>query len=116
MNLKIKLLPYEHLGKQSFSSMVKDLQESTLILIDAKLTPEEETYLIEETMKKINPRFSGIELSSLDLTAQDEGNLSRIKNAFVEMLIGKKRGMTIIGPAKVVRRIKKNPRDLLLYM
>ena len=57
MNLKIKLLPYEHLGKQSFGSMVKDLQESTLILIDAKLTPEEEAYLIEETMKKINPRF-----------------------------------------------------------
>lgn len=115
MNLKIKLMPYEKLGKNSFRDLMKDLQERTLILIDAKLTPDEEASLIEETMKRVNSKFSGIELSSLDFSEEGNG-FRRIKNAIIEKIIGKRRGMTIIGPAKIVRKIKKNPEEILLYM
>jgi len=115
MNLKIKLMPYEKLGKTGFKDIMKDLQQRTLILIDAKLSPDEEASLIEETMKRVNSKFSGIELGSLDFSEQEDG-FQRIKNAIIERIIGKKRGMTIIGPAKIVRKIKKNPEEILLYM
>lgn len=116
MNLKIKLMPYEKLDKDNFKGLMKDLREKTLILIDAKLSPDEETALIEETMKRIDTGFSGIELSSFDFLEQEKSGFGRIKHAIIEKVVGKKRGMTIIGPAKIVRKIKKNPEEVLLYM
>lgn len=116
MNLKIKLMSYEKLDKENYSNLMKDLRDKTLVLIDAKLSPDEEALLIEETMKRIDTGFSGIELSSFDFMEQDASGFRKIKNAIIEKVVGKKRGMTIIGPAKVVRKIKKNPEEVLLYM
>ena len=114
---KIKFVPYENFKTDSFRGFVKDMQENTIIVVDAKLSAAEEAYIIEETMKKVSEHFSGIELSSLDLTNQEAlSNFEKIKNRFIEMIIGKKRGLTIVGPAKIIHRIKKNPEELLVYM
>ncbi|MBU0898730.1 MAG: DUF2073 domain-containing protein [Nanoarchaeota archaeon] len=116
MKLKIKLLPYENLKKYEFNSLFKDLKDDTIILVDAKLKSEEEAQLIKETMKKVSEKFSGIELSSLELSSENNINLfGKLKKSFVEMLIGKKRGLTLIGPAKIIRKIRKNPEHLMLY-
>ena len=117
MNLRIKLIPYERLKRGDIKSLIKDLKEGTIILIDAKLDPKEEADLIEETMKVISDKFSGIELSSMDLTELKETtNFERFKNMIIERIMGKRRGLTIIGPAKIIRKIEKNPEELLLYM
>jgi hypothetical protein len=115
--LKIKLIPYEKLKKEKYSDLLKDLKEGTIILIDAKLTPTEEADLIEETMKIISDKFSGIELSSLELShLEDTTRFDRFKSMVIEKIAGKKRGLTIIGPAKIIRKIEKNPEEILLYM
>ncbi|NIO19719.1 MAG: DUF2073 domain-containing protein [Candidatus Aenigmarchaeota archaeon] len=117
MNLRIKLIPYERLKKGEVKSLIKDLKEGTIILVDAKLDPKEEADLIEETMKVVSTKFSGIELSSMDLKELKEStSFERFKNMVIEKIIGKKRGLTIIGPAKIIRKIEKNPEELLLYM
>ena len=117
MNVKIKLLPYENLKKDKYTYVLEDLKSDTIILVDAKLTPEEESQLIEETMKKVSEKFSGIEMSSVDLMEGKKfSGLEKIRNSIVEMILGKKRGMTIIGPAKIIHKIKKNPQELLLYI
>jgi hypothetical protein len=113
--LKIKLIPYEKFKRDGFKSFMKDLKERTIVLIDAKLRADEEAEIIEETMKKVSGRFTGIELNSLELDASTAKNFDRVRNMFVERMIGKKRGLTIIGPSKVVREIRKNPEELLLY-
>jgi hypothetical protein len=115
--LRIKLIPYEKLKKGNYPDLLKELKKGTIILVDAKLTPSEEADLIEETMKIISDKFSGIELSSLEL-AQLKGTtrFDRFKNMVIERIEGKKRGLTIIGPAKIIRKIEKNPEELLLYM
>ncbi len=113
--LRIKFVPYESM-KSDYSSVMKGLKENAIILVDAKLSPEEETDLIKETMKQISSTFKGIEMSSLDISETAQKGLGRIRNIFVEAVLGKKRGITIIGPAKIVRKIKKNPEDLLLYL
>lgn len=117
MNLKIKFVPYERFKRNKFRTFLKDLQESTILLIDAKLTADEEAHVIKETMRKVSGMFTGIELNSLELSnAKKMGNFGKIKNMMIERIIGKKRGLTIIGPAKTIRQIKKNPEELLLYM
>ncbi len=115
--LKIKLVPYEKVKEQKFGRLIRDLHEKTLIIIDAKLNAKEEAQLIAETMKGVSDGFSGIELSSLDFRKKEEwGRMGKIKNAFIERMIGKKRGITIIGPAKFVQKIKRNPEELLVYL
>ena len=117
MKLKIKFIPYERFKANKFRSFMKDLQGSTILLIDAKLTPDEEAHIIKETMRKVSGPFSGIELNSLEIfNGKSLNNLEKLKNIVIEKIIGKKRGLTIIGPAKIVRQIKKNPEELLLYM
>ncbi len=115
--VKIKFMPYEVYRKKKLSQIFNELKENTILLIDAKLSAQEEAKIIEETMKKVSSKFSGIELSSLEMPdGVTNTNLDKIKNILLETITGKKRGMTIIGPAKVVRKIEKDPEDLLLYM
>jgi len=114
--LKIKFVPYEKFKREGFKSFMKDLQEQTIVLIDAKLSADEEATIIEETMKKISGKFTGIELNSLEIASGSSvNNLDRVRNMVIERMSGKKRGLTIIGPSKVVREIRKNPEELLLY-
>lgn len=115
MKLRVKILPYERIGDESLKEILKDIRENTIIMIDAKLSVEQETYIIQETMKKISDKFSGIELSSLEMGSEKGTTfLAGFKNRLLEMLMGKKRGITIIGPAKIIKKIEKNPRDMLL--
>ncbi|MBU0530109.1 MAG: DUF2073 domain-containing protein [Candidatus Aenigmatarchaeota archaeon] len=117
MNVKFKLLAYEKFKKDGFEALIHDLKESKIVLIDAKLSSEQEAYVIEETMKQIGDKFSGIELASLSLLNEEAlGGFEKFKNAILETIIGKKRGFTIIGPAKIVHKIKKNPEELTLLM
>ena len=114
--LKIKFVPYEKFKRDGFKTFMKDLQQRTIVLIDAKLSADEEAGIIEETMRKVSGRFTGIELNSLELAAGGSiTGMDRFKNVMIERMIGKKRGLTIIGPSKVVREIRKNPEELLLY-
>ncbi len=114
--LKIKFVPYEKFKRNGFKSFIKDLQERTIVLIDAKLSADEEAGIIEETMKKISGKFTGIELNSLELASGPSlTNFDKVRNMVIERMSGKKRGLTIIGPSKVVREIRKNPEELLLY-
>jgi hypothetical protein len=115
--LRIKFVPYERIKEERFKRVLKDLAENTIVLVDAKLDAKEEAALIAETMKSVSDRFSGIELSSIEMkTRKDNGHYDRFKSALIERIIGKKRGMTVLGPAKVVQKIKRNPEELLLYM
>ncbi len=115
--LRIKFVPYERIKEEKFKKVLKDLTDNTIILVDAKLDAKEEASLIAETMKIVSDKFAGIELSSIDIKGKKkEGHYDRFKGALIERMIGKKRGMTVLGPAKIVQKIKRNPEELLLYL
>jgi hypothetical protein len=116
-NLKIKFIPYEKFKKENVVDVMNELQKNTIILIDAKLKTEEETAVIKEALKRVTTTFTGIELGSIELSKKKSTTqFDRIKNGIIEAIIGKKRGVTIIGPAKIVHKIKQDPEDLLLYV
>ena len=116
LNLKIKLVPYETLKEEKFVNVLRKIQEDTILLIDAKLTADEELHLIKDTMQSVNEKFSGIELGSLELVTDKNDNFAKLRNALVEKISGKKRGMTIVGPANIIQKIRKNPKELMLYI
>ncbi|OYT58031.1 MAG: hypothetical protein B6U68_00790 [Candidatus Aenigmarchaeota archaeon ex4484_14] len=116
--LKIKFIPYEVLKNKRTRDLISDLKKNTIIIVDAKLMPREEARLIRAAMKKISSKFSGIELNSLELSEikKDKTWSDVIKEKIIEIILGKKRGMTIIGPADIIKKIEKDPTDLLLFM
>jgi len=116
MKLRVKILPYERIEEGNIKEILRDVKENTIIMIDAKLSVDQETFIIQETMKKISDKFSGIELNSLalDSSKKNANFLRGFKNKMVEMLMGKKRGITIIGPANIIKKIERNPQNMLL--
>ncbi len=116
MKLKIKFIPYEKTEGANFGRLIKDLKKDTIILIDAKLSPKHEAELIKKTMEHVSEKFSGIELSSIEISARKESAQSKVLDFLFHMTTGKKRGMTIIGPAKIIHKIEKNPEELMVYV
>jgi hypothetical protein len=115
--LRIKFVPYERIKEERFKKILKDLADNTIVLVDAKLDAKEEAALIAETMRAVSDKFSGIELSSIEISGKKkQGHYGRFKSALVQRMIGKKRGMTVLGPAKIVQKIRRNPEELLLYL
>ena len=63
--------------------------------------------------------FKGVELCTIYPSKRrtkklDVGNF--IKNGLTKMLLGNKEGLTIIGPATIVKQIKRDPRKIQLLI
>lgn len=115
--LKIKFIPYEKTVNGNFTKLLKDLEKDTIILIDAKLKPEHEAELIKKTMEHISEKFSGIELSSIEISPEKNSTaIDKLRDILFQLTTGRKRGMTVIGPASIIRKIEKNPEELMLYI
>ena len=68
-------------------------------------------------MEEINKDFKGIEISVIyPNESKGTNSLFKImKKNFVNMLLGDRTGLTIIGPANVVKEIKKDPDKIQLF-
>ncbi len=98
------------------NKLLNIVKEDRIVIMEGRLKKEEEADLIEITMEEITPKFKGIELSVIypDKTKQDA--LQRMKGVFANLLLGDRQGMTIIGPASVVKKIQQEPDKIELFM
>jgi len=105
------------------SFILNKVKDGTILVTDGVLKPNEEMDLIKETMRRVDSGFPGIEVASLkketkgllSIVEKISDHSERIQN-FVSGLTGKvpmkttlRTGMTIIGPAKFIKKVKKNP-------
>jgi len=91
-------------------------KEGKIVLLQGRLRKEEEAELIKVTMEEINKDFKGIELAVIYPDASKEvAMFKKIQRGFVNMLLGDRQGLTIIGPANVVKSIKKDPNKIELF-
>jgi hypothetical protein len=116
--LTIEFVPYTqvaHLTSQKkITKLLKIVKENKIVLMEGKLKQEEEKNLITNTMKEINNKFKGIEIATINPT-KDQGNfLDTIKYGLYKMLAGNRRGLTVIGPATIVKEIRKDPNKVQL--
>jgi len=110
-------------GKKKINFILKKVKDGSILITDGVLRPEEEMDLIKETMRRIDDGFPGIEVCSLKKQTNGfrlffeklSDGRERVGNFMLRRITGKpsktklKTGMTLIGPAKIIKRIKKNP-------
>jgi len=93
---------------------------NNILILQGRLTAEEETRLIGDTMAMIGhvKNFRGIELAVISGNGKDGGSfLSRFRRNIANTLAGEDLGaVTIIGPATIVKEIKRNPRKIELLL
>jgi len=117
--LTLQFVPYTEIEYLSSVGRIRKLlnitKENRIVLLQGRLRKDEETELIKATMEEIDKDFKGIELSVIYPDKKESDLFRKIKRNFVSMLLGDRQGLTIIGPASVVREIKKDPDKIQLF-
>ena len=116
--LTLQVVPYnEMIGLSSLGRIRKLLniaKENKIVLLQGRLTKEEEAELIKTTMEEINKDFKGIELAVLESSHETTNALSALRDGIASVLLGNRQGLTVIGPANIVKEIKKDPKKIEL--
>ncbi len=119
MGLVLQFIPYsdiEELGPARRVNKLLDIaKQNKVVLLQGRLKKEEEKDLIEITMEEIDNKFKGIELAVINPKKEVAGFLKGIKSGMIDMLLGDRQGFTIIGPATVVKQIKRDPNKIELF-
>ncbi len=91
--------------------------ENRIVIIQGKLEPLEETSLIQSTMALIGriKGFRGIEIATIQPEKELEG-FEKVKQKIVDAIVGPRDFLTVIGPAAVIKDIKKNPTKIDLFL
>ena len=114
-----QFVPYQDIEPISSAKRINKLlnivKQDKIVIMEGRLKKEEEADLIEITMEEISPKFKGIELSVVYPDKNKQDAKQKIKGMFAKMLLGDRQGMTIIGPASVVKKIERNPDKIELF-
>ena len=97
------------------NKLLNIVKENKIVILEGRLKKEEETDLIEITMEEIDGQFKGIELSVIYPDKEKFSGLKKVRQGFVNVLLGDRQGMTIVGPASVVKKIEQNPDKIELF-
>ena len=114
----LHIMPFSEIKDLTISERVKKILKLVLgnkvVILQGRLRPEEEIRLIEDTMAMVDHirSFKGIELAVID-SYHDESFLFKMRKNIASSLIGMDSGaMTVVGPASVVKDIKRDPKKL----
>lgn len=120
----IQFLPYSEMrGLDSSKRIRKVLNivlDNNILILQGRLGIDEETRLIEDTMAMIGhvKNFKGIELAVISGNGNRGGGFfGRFKRNIANTIAGEDMGaVTIIGPATIVKEIRRNPKKIELLL
>lgn len=120
----IQFLPYSEMRGLDSSKRIRKVLNIVLgndiLILQGKLEADEETRLIEDTMAMIGhvKNFKGIELAVISGNGNRGGGFfGRFKRNIANSIAGEDLGaVTIIGPATIVKEIKRNPKKIELLL
>ena len=118
----IQFLPYSEIKNLNADERIRKVLGivlgNNILIVQGRSKAEEETRLIGDTMAMIGhvKNFKGIELAVISGNG-DGGFLDNLKQRLVRGLSGGDLGaITIIGPATIVKEIKRNPKKIELML
>lgn len=118
----LQLVPYAEIEPLTSIGRIRKLlniaKQNKIVLLQGRLKKEEEAELIQATMEEIDDAFKGIELAVINPSAADSSGMNafqKLRTNVVNTLLGDRQGLTVIGPATVVRKIKKDPNKIELF-
>lgn len=120
MGLTLQFIPYVEIESLSSIGRIRKLlnavKDGKIVLLEGRLKKEEEAELIKTTMEEINSEFKGIELAVIYPESHNSAFFKKVKYQFINLLLGDRQGLTILGPASVVEEIKKDPNKIQLFI
>lgn len=120
--LTLHFIPFSEIsGLESFErirKLLKIILDNKIVVLQGRLNPDEETRLIEDTMIMVGniKNFKGVELAVISPDANEMTFINKMKFGLAKALTGQQNALTIIGPATVVKEMKKNPSKLEVMM
>jgi hypothetical protein len=120
--LTIHFMPYSEIAKEDTIHRIKKILglvlDNKLIILQGRLKPEEESKLIETTMTLIGnvKGFQGVEISTLSGDSENKNLFDRVRHNIAKILVGEQDAITLIGPASLVKEIKKDPKKIELML
>lgn len=118
--LKIHVIPFSEVVGLSISERVKKvldlILDNRIVILHGRLRAEEEARLIEDTMALVDhvKSFKGIELAVIEPNLG--GLFEKMKYGIAKSLVGDNSSLTLIGPASVIKEIKKDPKKIELLI
>ncbi len=120
--LTLQFIPYHEIlnldSDQRIRKILTSSKQDKIVLIGGRLKKEEEAKLIEKTMESINGSFKGIELAVINpnlKSLKTNFTYGNLKKHISNLFLGHRAGLTIIGPATVVKEIKRDPNKIELF-
>ena len=118
----IQFLPYSEIRGLNSDERIRKILGivlgNNILLLQGRLLPEEETRLIGNTMAMIEhvKNFRGIELAVIAGNG-NSGFFGKFRRNFANAISGGDLGaVTIVGPATIVKEIKRNPKKIELLL
>lgn len=118
----MQFLPYVEIEDLETSQRIKKLLgiilKGKVIIIQGRLKTDEETRLIEDTMALVGnvKGFKGIELAVLAPDTGQRKFFSKMRHGIAQALVGEQDVLTVVGPASIIKDIKKDPKKLEIMM
>ncbi|MFH1358590.1 MAG: DUF2073 domain-containing protein [archaeon] len=120
--LTLQFIPYSDIARLDSVGRIKKLLKIVLdnkvVVLQGRLRPDEETRLIEDTMIMIGniKNFKGVELAVISGNEEQQGFFEKFRFGLARAISGQQNAITVIGPASVVKEIKKDPQNLEVMM
>ena len=120
--LSLQVIPFSELRGLSISERVKKILglvlSDKIVIVHGRLRAEEEARLIEDTMAMVDhvKNFKGIELAVIEPDMKNESIIVKIKHDIAKTLVGDSSALTVVGPASIIKEIKKDPKKIELFL
>ncbi len=115
--LTLQFIPNSEIANLDQETKLKKIisliKTDRILVLEGGLSSYEEMQLIENTMEQISKDFKGIEICTVSSSTKKMEFSSKIKELVLK-IFGYKSGLTIIGPASLVKEIKRDPTKIEL--
>ena len=120
MALTFQFVPFNDISDlgsaRRVTKLINIVKENKIVLLEGRLKKEEEADLIAIAMEEVDNKFKGIELAVIDPKKdKNQGVFKGMKSGIVNMMLGDRQGFTVIGPATILKEIKKDPNKIELF-
>ncbi len=119
--LTLSFIPYNDISKLSSHERVKKLLdivlENKIVVLQGRLEATEEASLIQSTMALVDKikDFKGVELAIIQ-PGENSNVIDKIRSNVAKFLVGQRDVLTVIGPASIVKEVKKDPSKIDLML
>lgn len=120
--LSLQVIPFSEVQDLTIAQRVKKILDLVLgnkiVILHGRLRPEEEVRLIEDTMALVDhvKGFKGIELAVIEPDLRDKSFFVKMKYGMARKLVGDNSSLTVIGPATIIKEIKRDPKKIELLL